>query len=81
MIYISLLYRLYYKEGAFPKYPVLISGDGDGTVNKRSLQACTYWSEMQKYPIHEIPIKAADHMSIIKSNITIHYITSILQKL
>ncbi|XP_024935900.1 group XV phospholipase A2 isoform X2 [Cephus cinctus] len=38
--------RLYYKPGtSVDGYPQLIPGDGDGTVNLRSLEGCLHWQE------------------------------------
>lgn len=45
--------------------PTLVMGDGDGTVNKRSLEACRYWSSQQKQPVYLREFPGADHMAIL----------------
>lgn len=45
--------------------PTLLYGDGDGTVNKRSLEACRHWSSQQKQPIYLREFPRADHMAIL----------------
>lgn len=36
----------FFKNGEFPdKQPTVTYGDGDGIVNKRSLEACNKWSQ------------------------------------
>ena len=38
--------REVFKNGEFPdKQPTVTYGDGDGIVNKRSLEACNKWSQ------------------------------------
>lgn len=37
--------KYHFKNGEFPdKQPTVTYGDGDGIVNKRSLEACNKWS-------------------------------------
>ncbi|XP_055638226.1 phospholipase A2 group XV-like [Toxorhynchites rutilus septentrionalis] len=45
--------------------PTLVNGDGDGTVNKRSLEACKHWSAKQKQPIFVQEFQGTDHMAIL----------------
>uniref|UniRef100_A0A182QYF1 Phosphatidylcholine-sterol acyltransferase n=1 Tax=Anopheles farauti TaxID=69004 RepID=A0A182QYF1_9DIPT len=45
--------------------PVLKMGNGDGTVNIRSLEACKQWTTQQKQPITTKAFPGADHMSIL----------------
>ena len=38
--------KYHFKNGEFPdKQPTVTYGDGDGIVNKRSLEACNNWSQ------------------------------------
>lgn len=38
--------KYHFKNGEFPdKQPTVTYGDGDGIVNKRSLEACNKWSQ------------------------------------
>ena len=41
-------------------------GDGDGTVNVRSLYACEMWIPQQKQPVFSRPFPKVDHMDILK---------------
>lgn len=79
--HLSAFSRLHYSEGKFPAQPTLVTGDGDGTVNLRSLQSCNKWKTKQKQPIYEYPMKNIDHMSILRSVDTLEYIKYILEKL
>ncbi|XP_065075237.1 phospholipase A2 group XV-like [Ochlerotatus camptorhynchus] len=49
----------------FTGKPTLVYGDGDGTVNKRSLEACRHWSGQQKQPIYLREFPGAEHMAIL----------------
>ncbi|KAB0798285.1 hypothetical protein PPYR_09278 [Photinus pyralis] len=72
--------KLYYKPGAWlDGYPVLINGDGDGTVNRRSLEGCMLWQRMQKQPVHVVPMRNVDHMQILNSGSVISYITNLMK--
>ncbi|MCP9260311.1 Group XV phospholipase A2 [Dirofilaria immitis] len=63
----------------FPDYqPDTIFGDGDGTVNRRSLEACKKWigkNGGKKISMYEI--KNADHVKIMAQETTIKLITKI----
>ena len=70
-----LFYRLVYKPGKFPDgYPDFVLGDGDGTVNKRSLEACTLWKQKQK--VYHQTFPNMDHMDVLEDDRIINYITS-----
>lgn len=73
------LRRIYFDKGTFPNaLPVLIKGDGDGIVNKRSLRACAYWMKLQNQPIYLVPIKGGGHALILQNNSTLEYIKNLL---
>lgn len=55
----------YEKTYDFSGKPTLVYGDGDGTVNRRSLEACRHWSSQQKQPIFMREFPGADHMTIL----------------
>lgn len=40
-------------------------GDGDGTVNVRSLSACTKWAIEQKQPVYVRAFPKRDHMAVL----------------
>lgn len=72
--------KLMYKPGDFPQnYPILVKGDGDGTVNRRSLESCNYWQNSQKQKVHHQAFLHIDHMSILKDVNVINYILQIVK--
>lgn len=72
--------KLYYKPGiAIDGYPQLVSGDGDGTVNIRSLEACMHWQKSQKQKIYYQDFPGVDHTNILRNNDTLTYIKKVLK--
>ncbi|KAL6443138.1 hypothetical protein ACFW04_002827 [Cataglyphis niger] len=74
--------KLYYKPGtAIDGYPQLIFGDGDGTVNIRSLEACKYWQnkKLQKQKIYNQGFPKVDHTDILKNPDILAYIATVLK--
>lgn len=69
--------RLFYKDN-FQSYPVLIPGDGDGTVNLRSLEGCLHWKNLQKQKIYHTSFSKADHTGILRNNDVLNYIVQYL---
>lgn len=66
----------------FPlKYPKLIYGNGDGTVNSRSLEGCNYWSKMQNQKVFHQVFPNADHMAILRDERVMDYISQLMEKL
>ncbi|XP_066153500.1 lysosomal phospholipase A and acyltransferase-like isoform X2 [Euwallacea fornicatus] len=71
--------RLYYKPGTWlDGTPTLINGDGDGTVNTRSLEGCRYWLTLQKQKIFYQSFPKVDHLAILHSNLTLQYVSSLV---
>lgn len=69
------------KQKDFPDtQPSVIYGDGDGTVNLRSLYGYRRWIGKQKKPIYFKEFKGVDHLGILKSKGVIQYIMNLLQK-
>ena len=57
---------IYYK---FPtSTPIVKKGDGDGTVNLRSMKACLKWRTQQSKPVHYRAFKHIDHGNMIKAD-------------
>lgn len=72
--------KLYYKPGtAIDGYPQLIFGDGDGTVNIRSLEACAHWQKSQKQKIYYQDFPKVDHTNILKNPDILAYIATVLK--
>lgn len=55
----------YYPGGDFSKTPQVTMGDGDGTVNERSLRICEDWAAMQPQPVTTRVLKGIDHSGMI----------------
>lgn len=71
--------KLYYKPGtSVDDYPQLIPGDGDGTVNLRSLKGCLYWQTKQKQKIYHRGFPGVDHMDILRNLDILKYIKKVL---
>ena len=67
-----------FPPGGFPDtYPQTINGDGDGTVNMRSLLGCLRWTKEQKQPVKHLVIKGAEHMAILADTTVSKYIVSV----
>uniref|UniRef100_A0A1B0D3I7 Uncharacterized protein n=1 Tax=Phlebotomus papatasi TaxID=29031 RepID=A0A1B0D3I7_PHLPP len=78
---ISTVEKLYYRKSkGLDGTPELINGDGDGTVNLRSLQACTQWRDLQKPKIYTMELPGVDHMAILSDSRVIKYIMDLLLK-
>ncbi|KRT78941.1 hypothetical protein AMK59_6658 [Oryctes borbonicus] len=75
---VSTVEQIFYKPGSFYDNPTLLNGDGDGTVNRRSLEGCRSWSSKQKQPIHELALPKVDHMSILKDINVLKYISNLV---
>lgn len=81
-IYYFYFSRMIYGAKSFPlKYPKLQYGNGDGTVNSKSLEACNYWSTMQKEKVFHQVFPNADHMTILRDERVMDYIAQLMEKL
>ena len=69
---------LVYGPGMFPdKTPKVIPDDGDGTVNMRSLMACTGWKGKQKYPVDHKVLPKVEHSQILSDPQALKYIVQV----
>lgn len=69
------------KQKKFPDtQPNVVYGDGDGTVNLRSLHGYKRWIGRQKQPIYHKEVPGADHLSTLKHLEVIKYILELLRK-
>ncbi|KAL0132732.1 hypothetical protein PUN28_000460 [Cardiocondyla obscurior] len=77
---VNTVEKLYYKPGtSVDGYPQLIFGDGDGTVNIRSLEACKRWQTSQKQKIYNQGFPGVDHTEMLRNNDILAYIKTILK--
>lgn len=61
--------------------PMEIKGQGDGTVNRRSLIGCDYWKNtpaQRNYAIYQLELADVEHYDIVSESKTIDYITKTL---
>lgn len=61
--------------------PVLQKGDGDGTVNLRSLLACTQWEKRQSQPFRHHVFPNVDHLQILRDDAIAEYVEGIVESL
>lgn len=67
--------------GAFNPEPFLHKGNGDGTVNRRSLIGCQYWRNtkaQQNYPINQVEYADIEHYNMLSASAPINYIVETL---
>lgn len=70
---------LYYKSGfAKDNYPNIYYGDGDGTVNLKSLEGCKLWQGKQKQQIIHRLFPMGEHNGILQNP---HLIRSVIEAL
>jgi lysophospholipase-3 len=73
--------RLFYKAGTWlDGYPTLVNGDGDGTVNRRSLEGCLHWESLQKQKVYSKELPLVDHMQILKDTSVLNYISNLINE-
>lgn len=73
--------RLQYKKAkVFEETPSLVYGNGDGTVNSRSLEACTSWKHLQNERITAVELRDSDHMGILADQRAIDYIVNLMKE-
>ncbi|ERL85318.1 phospholipase A2 group XV [Dendroctonus ponderosae] len=77
---VNTVEQLQYKPGTWlDGTPSLIYGDGDGTVNIRSLEGCKHWQPLQKPKVFCQPFPNTDHMGILRSNQSQEYIAGLIR--
>lgn len=77
---IFVIFRLYYKPGTWlDGYPALIMGNGDGTVNLRSLTGCLLWQTLQKQKIYSYPLPKVDHLMILQDKTVLDHISRLVK--
>lgn len=78
-IQMNTVERLYYKPGTWlDGYPSLIYGNGDGTVNLRSLEGCLPWKKQQKQPVYSMRFPKVEHLSILQDKDVLRYIANLV---
>lgn len=78
---VTTIEQLDYEAGEFPDAkPRIVYGDGDGTVNLVSLQACRSWATLQRQPLYYKNFTSIDHMTILTDYHVLDYIGEALVK-
>lgn len=71
--------RYDFTAGRFPRSkPIISNEDGDGIINRRSLDGCELWTNQQEEPVVIQKFPGVDHREIPKDLKVISYIKSIL---
>ena len=71
--------KFVFGEGKFPDtQPHVVYGDGDGTVNRRSLEACSEWKQRQLYNVTLKQYPSVNHKSILSDENVQSYIKALL---
>jgi len=70
----------YASEAYFPSQPILVNGDGDGTVNRRSAELCHRYAHMQAEPVTSLPIEGTEHNGILSNPIALQYVVDLVTK-
>jgi len=66
----------------FPsKDPTMIKGDGDGTVNIRSLEGCLRWKDQQKQPVHHKVFEGVNHLDMLRQEEPAQVVADIISNL
>lgn len=71
--------KLEYRDNEFPdRSPKIISGNGDSTVNIRSLAGCTKWKKQNnKWPFFYQNYPGIDHMGVMSDRRILEYILAL----
>ena len=59
----------------------LIKGDGDGTVNLKSLASCQAWQTQQNEPVTLKTFKNVDHMGLLSNVEAVNYVQSVINSI
>lgn len=84
---ITTVERLVYKPGTWlDGTPTLAPGDGDGTVNLRSLNACERWRKPRarlsfkgSKVVKSVPLPGAEHLKILHDQRVIDYVSLVMK--
>ncbi|CAG2171481.1 unnamed protein product [Oppiella nova] len=75
---LDTMHKLVYNKGKFPdSQPHIVYGDGDGTVNLKSLSSCLQWKGKQKQNVFYQSYLNSDHILIMSDPRVINYIQQI----
>lgn len=76
---IETVQRLSYEKGSgLDGTPKLETGDGDGTVNYRSLAACKQWAGLQSASVTAVELDSVDHMGVLSHSKVLKYILDLM---
>jgi len=58
-----------------------VKGDGDGTVNIRSLKGCLKWDGAQKQAVHHKVFKGINHVDMLRREEPTSYVVDLIDRL
>ncbi|XP_055309524.1 phospholipase A2 group XV-like [Sitodiplosis mosellana] len=67
-------------DAAYNGNPTLVKGNGDGTVNRRSLIGCGHWEKAQSQKIYQQEYQGIEHYNMLSNAAPINYIIGKLTK-
>lgn len=71
--------KIHFPIGKFPNgSPIVQNGDGDGTVNIRSLEYCRYWKNRQKKTVTYKKFNNVEHMQTVSNLEIVKHVTEII---
>jgi len=70
-----------HKWWPFHTEPSLVKGDGDGTVNIRSLKGCLRWEGAQKQAVHHKIFKGINHVDMLRREEPTSYVVDVIDGL
>jgi len=75
--------KIIYKKGEFPGSDpsTILKGNGDGTVNYRSLIGCTRWAGQQRQPVTHHQFPGVDHMQILREAAPAEFVSNLVHNL
>ena len=59
--------------------PIISWGDGDGTVNLRSLEACQLWQGQQHHPVKTMMWPGAEHFKFARDQRVLEYLSKLIR--
>jgi len=69
-----------YGEGDWAQDPTVTMGDGDGTVNVRSLRVCEEWNATQAEPVRVLTYSGVTHSDMLKDTRVLQELLSTVQQ-
>ena len=69
---------IYDESDWYDQQPAVINGDGDGTVNMRSLHGCLLWNNTAQHKFVHREYQGAEHMKLLGTLEVIEYVVDVV---